>query len=76
MDLPRGAFMHTLYALLNLVESWIATHISCNMMTIGHGQSFRVIGPFFLAWGPTHFCDHIFTFLVKFGQIVLMIKKL
>ena len=31
----------------NLVESGIATHISCNMMRIGHGQSFWVIGSFF-----------------------------
>ena len=28
-------------------EFFIATHISCNMMWIGHGQSFGVIGSFF-----------------------------
>ena len=50
-------------------EFFIATHISCNMMRIGHGQSFGVIGPFFHL-APLIFLINFFTFLVKFGRIL------
>ena len=50
----------------NLVKSGIATHISCYMMRICHGQSFGVIGPFFYG-APLIFLIKFFTFLVKSG---------
>ena len=50
-------------------EFFIATHIPCNMMKIGHGQSFGVLGPFFHG-APLIFLINFFTFLVKFGRIL------
>ena len=45
-----------------MVKSGIATHILCDMMRLGHGQSFRVIGQFF------HGVPLIF--LIKFFTLV------